>query len=375
MKFGLFTDPHLGLVRAAHTTVESRKRLRDALYTHTMDCIRSLRDEGAEQVFCFGDLFDTYTNDESVLLQGHAVVRAINGCMAGNHDIANRMDKIGSLQALHKILSDTEDQGKLWINSEPNRPGAKFARCGSSGWAIIPHVLTQELFCESLDMAISRSRNCEAWEGKSRILCLHCNVGVPGHGEATDDGTTLYLTDEWQEKVLEEFDFVFVGHEHPPRSLHGGRIRLLGNIMPIAFGEIADRYVYIFDDEEKTLREIKVYDTSTEYKEIDVETLLGAEGDLPVVNASAVQIIGRVRRSDQAALARAIAKFWRTNDDYLYMVRNATVSEEVAQAERNEATFVPKSLPEIVGESIQSTPYREAYDEAVRRVDEPSSGC
>ena len=371
MLFGVFSDPHLGLSRATNTTLESRKRFREFLYDHTMSVIDGLLKEGADKIFCLGDLFDSYSNDEATFLQGFNVLQELEGCLVGNHDIANRLDSVGTLQALQQIyqgLPRSMKSNPVIYNDEPHEPRIRNWRYDLSEWTFVPHVFTQELFCQSLELAEQMNPH-----KNMHILCLHCNVGVPGYAEVEDKGTSLYLTEEWQERLLKKYDLILVGHEHPPKTLHDSRVVVLGNVYPLAFGEVADRYSYIIDDEQKTIvKTLQIFKQDESFKQVQATELLGSEGKYDAGAARIVEVTGTVRRSDQAELARSIAAFWKNNDG-VFLFRNATKTEEVTAAKRHENTFVPKTLPELVSESVANTPYREAYDEAVDAVRSDSS--
>lgn len=65
MKYTLFSDPHSGTRRAAHTTRDSSKALTEALYQQALHIANNQKN-----VACLGDLFDRAFNDEATLVQG-----------------------------------------------------------------------------------------------------------------------------------------------------------------------------------------------------------------------------------------------------------------------------------------------------------------
>ena len=93
--YTLFTDPHLGTRRAAHTTRDSSKKLTLALFKQAWDII-----EDAENPVCLGDLFDRSQNSEDVLVQGYEIASNCRWVLAGNHDESDRADTVTSLRAL-----------------------------------------------------------------------------------------------------------------------------------------------------------------------------------------------------------------------------------------------------------------------------------
>lgn len=359
MKFGIFTDPHLGLNRVSHSTSDSRKRLRQLLYENCLSTVRGLVDSGCEKVFCLGDLFDTFSNDEPVLLQGLEVLKEVTKCLAGNHDIENRAGSVGSLQALAQVLG--ERAGPVVFNPCVSKPYVKFINYSASVWAMVPHAITQELFCESLQLAY----DVQPAE-KMMVLCLHCNVGVPGYAEAENDATSLYLTDEWQERLLTKYDQILVGHEHVPRTLHGGKLLVLGNTHPLSFGEVADRYSYVLDDEKRVTTVCQqIFSAEDSYTQLKVSDILEAEetgNDLTAL----VEIIGQIKKNEVPALSRALAKVWRDNPEIL-LLKNSAEIEKTDSGKKIERQS-NRTLSEVIYESVEKTSFKSAYLEAVQAV-------
>lgn len=357
MKLGFFSDPHLGVQRTSNTTTRSAAALREVVYDRTVEIIGSF--EYCHGVYCLGDLFDTPSNNENTIMQGYSVLSGITGCIAGNHDIVNRAGAVSSLQLLKEIFAGT-NEFKIILNSDLGSPYTCVIAHDNLGLTLVPHAMTQKLFCESLDIALNATTANPGY----RVLGLHCNVGVPGYADPTDDGTTLFLTQDYQERLLNVYDRILVGHEHVPHSFHQGRLQILGNVFPLGFGEIANRYRYVLDTETCELEAIETFNSDEHYLELPVGDLLASNGEYES-SASLVQITGLIKHTEYADLARSLAKFWKLNDNVL-MVKNAVQIEDVGKPGKKGAQgFIPRTLPELVDEAVANTSFKPEYDESV----------
>lgn len=371
MKLGWFSDPHLGIERLANTTVESRRRFRKTVFLRTVAAINLLRDKGARKIFCNGDLFDTYSNNEETILEGEYVIDIIDGVMAGNHDVKNDTSSIGTLRMFSQFRSWDELKGKIIHSPEPNRPGAWTHHISDEIKIVfVPHVLNQELFEQSLVQASHLAKGT-----KLNILCLHCNVGEYGFKEVTKEGTSLHLTDEFREECEKSFDFILIGHEHPPKRV-SEKTHILGNVMPLTFGEMGDRFAYVLDTDTKELTAHRIFQKDYEFIALEAKEILTS---VPVFQQEYLyaDIQGVLAHTDIPHYIRQLAAFWKLNSTLL-MVRNGAQSIGAAEAQKSAATFIPKTLPELVTEAIEQTQHVEAYKEAmaetIERADRASAG-
>src|ERR1051326_7974553 len=94
MKITLFTDPHLGVRRAAHTTRLSARQLQDQVFEQALKIVT----QGPHEKLCLGDLFDTAFNEERIIAQGMAVSARCRTTLSGNHDETNREGTMTSLR-------------------------------------------------------------------------------------------------------------------------------------------------------------------------------------------------------------------------------------------------------------------------------------
>lgn len=366
MLIGFFSDPHLGLERTSNTTPQSRKALTQKMYDQAHFAIKTLRSVGCKDIYCLGDLFDRHSNKEKIIAQGAAIALQCRRTMAGNHDVINREAAMGSLQLLSELNTSTfVIAPKL---DEPYYEKIRLSEHGSVGalW-FVPHAATQALFEASLDEALSAERT-----GAHNILCLHCNVGETPDRHAEDEGTSLYLTDTYREKLLDAFDYILVGHEHMPQNYSDGRLRVLGNTFPVTFNEIGERFVTTFDTETGEIDYHQIFWEHTEYIELTARQVMDGVQLLPAVKF--VRVSGMLASAELPQWAKALRDLWQNNSNLLMVNTLAVQTEKIAKAQvDNDTSWAPKTLPELVEQSIDATTLREPFDEAVSAVKQDAS--
>lgn len=371
MKIGWISDPHLGIERVANTTLESRRRFKKVIFLRTLAALERLRDLDCDLIYLAGDLVDTYANDERTIAQAYCVCKMLTGVLGGNHDFKNDMETTGTLQLLQAIFEDLEKDGALTpdIIADPINEAScrEFRMPDDTKLVFISHKMTQELFEQSL---VKAAHHAHGHDGM-KVLVLHCNVGEHGFKELTKEGTSLYLTQEMREEVEKYFDYVLVGHEHHPGAASDKTI-ILGNVMPLTFGEMGDRHVYILDTDDKRLYRETIFSAFDEHVTLEAKEVLEGNGAQMVHTRMFVDIQGTLPASDLAAFTRALANFWKNNNGTL-LVRNGVKFMTAEAASKQEATFIPKTLPELVGEAVQETEYADSYREAVAAVEEDAA--
>lgn len=252
MKLRIFTDPHLGVSRQAHTTRESAKKLARKLYETAL----SAKAHGTEPRvnIIAGDLFDKTYNSEAVILQGMNVAE---DCivLAGNHDLPNRADVQCSLdvvqQARNSQVVICEELGKT--RAEEPTPGV----------FMVPHHASQELFEQALDFVTQEAKQ---HRGHS-VLFVHCNRGFIPEDAAS---STLVITDKMEAELLQTFTRIFYGHEHQATENLDNRAFVLGNTHPTSFSDISDKYCYDYDLETDELTRIKLWDEDQKYLGVEL---------------------------------------------------------------------------------------------------------
>lgn len=294
----VFTDPHLGKSLVSHTTPDSRRRLKDALFRQVCGLLDRFPHAKA---MCLGDLFDRYQNTEDVIWQGMSVAGRLDYLMAGNHDLINDRDRIGTLQLLHQAKIGTiqltrfgEAAGFL---QEP-LPGVFFL--------FIPHHSSDELFQQTLEQASGWAREGKP-AGAKAYLCVHCNYDS---GFAVDD-TALSLSRKQAKDLLADgFDYILVGHDHHPREDWDGRVIILGNTYPTSFGDVTDKRVLVIrQDGQHEFHQ--VWNKSDGYLELPAEDLIDPAFNFgPLFFVEFIEITGQLQANQVMDLARAVRKLW-----------------------------------------------------------------
>lgn len=354
-----FTDPHLGVRRSSHTSAKSQAYMQDHLFDICMNIVGEIAPQNDAISYCLGDLFDRYTNPESIIDQGILVASKCAGVLEGNHDRKNNVETISSVHLVQRATNN------IITNSEPDKP-MFFASTVDKRVTLffVPHCFTQDLFEKSVKYAIQQIT--VAQKRTKLVLCLHCN-SKPWNGESQLEGSTIGLTDELSGLIVEHFDLCLIGHEHVPQSLRKGKIRVLGNIFPLTFGEIADRYAYLLDLDTLGLKQIKIFDAKKEYTKVGIEELLVYEGEMNF-SQSLIEITGELESVNYPQLSRALMNLWKTNDGSLLAVKNSVVVSRASAASPTREKLSARSLPEIVEEEVAKTDLLNTYREVTESI-------
>lgn len=293
----VFTDPHLGKSLASHTTQDSRRRLRDGLYQQVVGLLE--RFPHARKV-CLGDLFDRFQNAEDVIWQGMNVAGRLDYLMAGNHDLINDRERLGTLQLLHRA-----EVGSIQLTAFGEAKGFLQEPVPGVAFLFIPHHSTDDLFQKSLHAASDWARGKPA--GTKAYLCVHCNYDS---GFAVDD-TALSLSRKQAHDLLDDgFDYILIGHDHHPREDWEGRVIVLGNTHPTGFGDITDKRVLLIRPDGRHEFHT-IWKRSEGYLEIEAGDLVHPDFAFDrVANVEFVEIVGDLEASQVMDLARAVRKVW-----------------------------------------------------------------
>ena len=338
-----WSDPHIGVSRASHTTPISRKALQDAVYLQALALAKSVEDS-----VCLGDLFDTTENSEAVIQQGATIASACRLLLAGNHDLPNRENKLSSLQLLKSL-----GMRSIVLSEEGHRYRVDVI-CGVS-FVSVPHQLSQELFMQALNDLI------EGFSAEEpQVLLLHCNYDSP----FISDTTSLNLTKDNAERLLTRFSHILIGHEHTARSDLSGRVQLLGNTHPTSFSDISDKFSWSFKVEGGKLSFISqlIWSKAKGFKELSWEILLAGQEQ---TDASFIDITGVAPVAKLPEIAKAIQKLWQVLHNP-YMIRNnVKVEREVI-----EAGDVQKSLniPARISLSLKDSPLLPLWEDYLKEV-------
>lgn len=294
----VFTDPHLGKTLASHTTLDSRRRLRNDLYHQALGVLEMFPEATS---VCLGDLFDRYTNPEDVIWQGMHLAQRLDYLMAGNHDLINDRDRMGTLQLMHRAGYDSIQLtlfGEVRSYLHQVAEGVYFV--------FVPHHSTDDLFQQALAEAGEWVRHSKP-EGSRAYLCVHCNYDS---GFATDDTALSLSRKQAKELLADGFDYILVGHDHHPREDWDGRVIILGNTHPTGFGDITDKRVLLIHPD-GTHEFYPVWLKKAGYVEVAASELIDPAYDLErLESVNFIEITGDLDASQVMDMARAVRRIW-----------------------------------------------------------------
>lgn len=297
MKITLFTDPHLGTERQAHTTRASAKALQQALYEKAMLVVKS----SSLPKFCLGDLLDRANNPEATVLQAYNVGIECDSVLSGNHDETNREGVVTTLGALAEM--------GVRVCAAPDISTPYFDTRESL--YMVPHHASQELFEQAVRDAAAHA--AETRDGLASYLMLHCNYDFT---LAIEDNT-LNLSRALAEEIGDAFDYIFIGHEHNGSTHLDGKVVILGNIHPTSFHDIGDKFIYELDTETAELSKRIVWAKNAHYLELKL-------GD-PIPDLTSIEFIdvrGSEAVENAAEVANYINELRAAGTDCLYAVRS-----------------------------------------------------
>lgn len=278
----IFTDPHLGTARQAHTTRESSSNLQLSLFWQAMSIVNT----GEYPKVCVGDLLDKSTNNEVIIGQAHDVAKGCEWVLAGNHDETNREGTLSTLRLL-------KQQG-LGIIATPDLTNPYFE--ARESLYMVPHHASQEVFEQAMRNAAEHAAAHR--DGLASYLFLHCNYDF---NLATEDNT-LNLRRELAKELIASFDFIFIGHEHNGSVDLGGQVVVLGNTHPTSFHDIGDKFIYHLELDTAELTKECVWSAADHYREIKIG------GEIP--DLKGVQFVD-VTGTDSVANAVEVSEFIR----------------------------------------------------------------
>lgn len=341
----LFTDPHIGTKRAAHTTRESSKLLQTALYEAALEAAKS-----SDNSVCLGDLFDRSLNPEDVLVQGFNVAEHCRWVLSGNHDCLNREGVVTSLEALKEM--------HCHIISAPVMSVPFFAT--DEACYMVPHHASQELFEQALFQAAEHA--AKQREGKASVLMLHCNYDCAFDIE--DD--TLNLSHAMAEELLVAFDYIFIGHEHKPSTHFDGRLVILGNTHPTSFADVSDKFSYTLqiDDGFIQLDQTCIWSAADHYREIK----LGAE--LPnLTGVQFVDVVGVAEADDALVVSEFVQSIWKSSDQLLAVRNNVQISDHLQGVSVDDSRPALVDLKAKIAEDLQGSDMLSLYQQLLQEIE------
>lgn len=341
-----FTDPHLGRNASSHTTVSSRNRLDDKLFSAAITASHS-----EYPVVCLGDLFHKAHNHEKVISQGMSIASRCTLLLEGNHDLTNRTDSVPSMA----VLSQSNLEDTKIVSCSLGKAAISVTYINNTKLVAIPHHMNQELFEVALDLARKE---------KGDLLLLHCNYNSPF---VSNIDTALNLTEDKAKELIDSFDYIVLGHEHIHRWELDGKVLVLGNTHPTSFADISNKYSWVYDEQDKSWTKKVIWSKLDHHIEVDFHKLIE---DSPTFDQDIefVDVVGQLSGSDDAyRLSKAISKLWETHE-HLLMIRNHTSIEAADELEGNDFVSFSNNLRDIILDSVRGTHMEEPYKQYVKEA-------
>jgi DNA repair exonuclease SbcCD nuclease subunit len=368
-----FTDPHLGLRRTANTTPASRRRLQDEGF----NAVESIYEHfGPKAIYlCLGDWFDSYSNPESITQRAAPLISRCDYSLAGNHDLVNDADRSGSLELLRAVVPKLTD--KLAYTQFGHKGIDVFMLPHSHGhddikFVSVPHVTDQTLFDKSLAMAYDEAKRDSKDTWKMRILLLHCNYDNPMTGE-----TDLNLSEEQAKEMLDVYDYVFLGHEHQPRTLFDGRLIVLGNTLPTGFGDISNKFVTVIKNG-KIPEFHQIWDVGSQYYQAEwqevsewLSTPIDGIDHEVIEEIQFVKLTGKAGLSDAKELALTVKGLWAGFPNLLALKTDVEI--EGLTAAKASYQGVIDRLPELITKELEGSELRALWDEILTQINAEKS--
>ena len=339
----IFGDSHLGCLLGANTTPQSRIRLQEKLFESSM----KIAEMPGEKIHG-GDLLHKYSNSEDIIKQAATVAALCELVVSGNHDVVARDDRIGSLQ----LLMDTQRGDFLFPDF--NKPCVYNTHFGNVSVAAIPHVLTQELFDESVASAISSGAHTIEGQTNLSLCLLHANYDNP-FTEGSE--TSLNLTQTQALELLAVYDHVFMSHEHNPRDLLDNRLHIIGCPFPTNFSDISDKRVMHISDAGEVTSE-QVWSMAQGYAEIAV----GDYNDPVPDGVQFIRLTGFVQPQELSNVAKGVSRTWKECPNLLGLKQDITLlTEEGKEVESVQGSL--ESLPKRISRELEGTAMLALWEE------------
>lgn len=357
-KLTIFTDPHIGTSRGAHTTRESSAALKLSLYHQAMAIVHT----ATNPLLCNGDLFDKSFNREEVIAQGFNVASKCKVTVAGNHDETNREGTMSSLRLL-------QEQG-VSICAAPNLTDPYF--WSEDSIYIVPHHASQEVFERAMQIAATHA--VQNRDGLASYLFLHCNYDF---ALATDDNT-LNLPAALAKELIVAFDFIFIGHEHNCDTHLGGQVVILGNTHPTSFHDIGDKFIYHLELDTAELTKELIWSKADHYREIK----LGSE--IPdLTGVQFIDVTGTESVSEALEVSEFIRDIWKAAEyeacgtpgtalqkcNDLFAVRNRVdIKDSLADVSTDIDAVEVVDLKTRIARDLDGTDLADLFNELVKEV-------
>lgn len=309
----VLNDTHLGAIRSAGTTTQSRLSLR----AHLLHSFTKLLPKQGTDLMILGDLFDTHDTESIDLWETYNLLKQWLSrgddlyLVAGNHDLSKTTSVFSSFELLSKLLT----------SAYPQQVHVVLQSCMTPYGYVIPHVPSQQEF----DLELSRVPPC-------KVLFLHVNYN---NKFAAQSDQSLNLTPEQVQAAPAEQ--IVIAHEHNMRK--AGKVILPGNQIASSVSDWVSspaKYQTRVDAENGAVLE-KVLEAGTQYSEVDWKSPA-------VTDHLFVRVVGTATADEASSVVAAVAKI-RT-------LSPALVVSNAVKIESHDGVNLAESLASIQGFNI-----------------------
>jgi len=331
MKIGIISDTHIGKSLKTNTTIESRAKLKDKIFKTAREATFLLREAGAATTIHTADLFDKSINDETDILSGSLVAQNCDFVMFGNHDDRNRKDTTSSIGLLKSLSHSDKFIASRWEPGFSRKKGEDF------NLYFIPHCVSQEVFEASLLKAKE-----SAIRSINNYLFLHCNYD---NGLVTDKEQNLNLTEEMADVLLEDFEFIIMGHEHQLAKRKDGRVISVGTTHPTSYSDISEKFVTVIDTASKEVKHISTWSMDNSIT-VDVNEFVSPEFLSKLETVEFIDVVGEAPTNLAIKVSDAVSEVWKSAGN-LIALRTSKI--EYQGEETSESVEINlESLPEVM---------------------------
>lgn len=246
----LLNDIHIGAVRSAGTTLNTRTIIQESLQIAFSDILQTYQDR---DLLINGDLFDGFEVDTGQMLQTYLTLHdwllrnpsRVAHLAMGNHDIAKNSQRTSSFALL----------GKLLQTAFPDRVRVYDKGLEMVHWSVwvIPHCVNQDLFELELTKAL---------EVAPGYLLLHANYD---NKFAVEADHSLNVSEEMARKLIKHGWTLVFAHEHQKRNALAGQVIITGNQWPTSVSDClthgdgqkdGKKFAHLIDTEKDFMSEV-----------------------------------------------------------------------------------------------------------------------
>ena len=250
------SDLHIGRSLLEESLMPDQKHILQQI-------INVIEEEKAEVVMISGDIYDkSIPSAEAVRLFNDFLV-ALSQCdcevliIRGNHDSADRLNFGSELFNRLNIHIVTEYKGRI---ARFSRDNVDFYMLPFMKTFFLKDYLTEEEYAEirnSTDMMRAVLRKEHLDKDKVNILMMHRFVKEGERTPELSESESMFMVgslDPVDAGLLEDFDYVALGHIHKPQEIGRESLRYSGTPMKYSFSEVDNENgVVVFDTETKVI--------------------------------------------------------------------------------------------------------------------------